>query len=86
MCRSPCGERGLKLQTKSANLDEYKSLPVRGAWVEIVVPTIKPCVTPSLPVRGAWVEMSRLRSRGLGSQSLPVRGAWVEMLYFQKML
>ena len=38
-----------------------KSLPVRGAWVEIL--QLKPCVrrNPSLPVRGAWVEMVIVR-------------------------
>ena len=34
-----------------------QSLPVRGAWIEIVIPTIKPRICPSLPVRGAWIEI-----------------------------
>ena len=34
------------------------SLPVRGAWVEIIDGTGYVSVMSSLPVRGAWVEMS----------------------------
>ena len=35
-----------------------KSLPVRGAWIEIVsVPWID-VASMSLPVRGAWIEIS----------------------------
>ena len=35
MRRSPCGERGLKSRGCKSRHDAYKSLPVRGAWVEI---------------------------------------------------
>ena len=34
--RSPCGERGLKYQLRHSVPFAGKSLPVRGAWVEIV--------------------------------------------------
>ena len=35
-----------------------RSLPVRGAWIEIVTELgILTEVMPSLPVRGAWIEM-----------------------------
>ena len=34
--RSPCGERGLKLQLHSDFPDTRVSLPVRGAWIEIL--------------------------------------------------
>ena len=33
--RSPHGERGLKLVYASRDDDEEKSLPPRGAWIEI---------------------------------------------------
>ena len=33
--RSPCGERGLKLSEAVKVLAMKKSLPVRGAWVEM---------------------------------------------------
>ena len=35
--RSPCGERGLKLPLKKSARNRQKSLPVRGAWVEITI-------------------------------------------------
>ncbi len=34
--RSPCGERGLKFRVWYRLSDRSKSLPVRGAWIEIV--------------------------------------------------
>ena len=34
-CRSPCGERGLKFDLNDVAENPEKSLPVRGAWVEI---------------------------------------------------
>ena len=37
LCRSPCGERGLKLtQVRKEVNNIYGSLPVRGAWIEIL--------------------------------------------------
>ena len=33
--RSPCGERGLKSLVLHASSRRTKSLPVRGAWIEI---------------------------------------------------
>ena len=33
--RSPCGERGLKSKSSWATRRKEKSLPVRGAWIEI---------------------------------------------------
>ena len=33
------------------------SLPVRGAWIEIVLSTAGTMLLPSLPVRGAWIEI-----------------------------
>ena len=35
-CRSPCGERGLKCKEMKALIDLMESLPVRGAWIEII--------------------------------------------------
>ncbi len=34
------------------------SLPVRGAWIEIVVRLRREYLDTSLPVRGAWIEMT----------------------------
>ena len=35
-CRSPCGERGLKYKLTDTIKNIDKSLPVRGAWVEML--------------------------------------------------
>ena len=35
-CRSPHGERGLKSCTMNFSAPDSKSLPARGAWIEIV--------------------------------------------------
>ena len=56
-CRSPCGERGLKFRGRFAIEDVMWSLPVRGAWIEIVSRPNDPVDALSLPVRGAWIEM-----------------------------
>ena len=57
------------------------SLPVRGAWVEILLEEATMEVPLlSLPVRGAWVEMLVVGLYYLIlPASLPVRGAWVEI-------
>ena len=34
-CRSPCGERGLKLHRQNPSRRRCRSLPVRGAWIEM---------------------------------------------------
>ena len=56
-----------------------KSLPVRGAWVEIDPFAFSACFRVSLPVRGAWVEIRTGTSTTTTNESLPVRGAWVEI-------
>ena len=57
------------------------SLPVRGAWVEMIANMyVFSCFVPSLPVRGAWVEIFRtFPTVRVLLLSLPVRGAWVEI-------
>ena len=58
MCRSPHGERGLKSVGSVADFMGIKSLPTRGAWIEIKTAT-KHATTmlASLPTRGAWIEI-----------------------------
>ena len=34
-----------------------QSLPVRGAWIEMVLEFLVSCGSRSLPVRGAWIEI-----------------------------
>ena len=55
------------------------SLPVRGAWIEIVL--FYACIphVRSLPVRGAWIEITKEERKAYTLASLPVRGAWIEM-------
>ena len=60
--RSPCGGRGLKCFSRIQGVALAMSLPVRGAWVEILIQRMACCCVESLPVRGAWVEISRCRS------------------------
>ena len=57
------------------------SLPVRGAWIEILETlSISRDKDMSLPVRGAWIEISNSYLAYAVTQSLPVRGAWIEIL------
>ncbi len=56
------------------------SLPVRGAWIEILLDYIPPLTLRSLPVRGAWIEMLFMPMRIRKHKSLPVRGAWIEII------
>ena len=80
VCRSPCGERGLKSFCASCPAQGVRSLPVRGAWIEMLTRMV-----PSRVKRGRspcgerglkWVKH---RSCLLSAVSLPVRGAWIEM-------
>ena len=78
--RSPCGERGLKYPPLCYHFSRRKSLPVRGAWIEIVRSCRALYPRQSLPVRGAWIEMrSGFSAPRFQSRSLPVRGAWIEI-------
>ena len=77
--RSPCGERGLKYPPLCYHFSRRKSLPVRGAWIEIGKAARLAHQPSSLPVRGAWIEIVRSCRALYPRQSLPVRGAWIEM-------
>ena len=55
------------------------SLPVRGAWIEIIPGRDVVWIRPSLPVRGAWIEIDEGNPAVEISTSLPVRGAWIEI-------
>ena len=57
LCRSPCGERGLKSMADAKAMMDAVSLPVRGAWIEISSFPFLNSLHQSLPVRGAWIEM-----------------------------
>ena len=77
--RSPCGERGLKCVWLEKCSSDRKSLPVRGAWIEMSRSKSGRTLGASLPVRGAWIEMGRALRNGSALASLPVRGAWIEI-------
>ena len=56
------------------------SLPVRGAWIEMLSQIYSLPSQSSLPVRGAWIEIvPRPSVTPCSPWSLPVRGAWIEM-------
>ena len=55
------------------------SLPVRGAWIEILSNLPVRTINMSLPVRGAWIEIKGIFSCQGALESLPVRGAWIEI-------
>ena len=56
-CRSPCGERGLKSLRYEIMDMRNASLPMRGAWIEIVSNHVVLSSDRSLPMRGAWIEI-----------------------------
>ena len=79
-CRSPCGERGLKSPCRCGRCKSWLSLPVRGAWIEILLLGGRGGASvASLPVRGAWIEITREVCTRCTQTSLPVRGAWIEI-------
>ena len=56
--RSPCGERGLKFAVDKVVPKRDKSLPMRGAWIEMAKVSTPPRLRrKSLPMRGAWIEI-----------------------------
>ena len=57
--RSPCGERRLKFPNVSTRGGKARSLPMRGAWIEISAGSGNLSFTgTSLPMRGAWIEIA----------------------------
>ena len=52
-CRSPCGERGLKYQVLMCLFAHRQSLPVRGAWIEILPVQDEPITATVAPRAGS---------------------------------
>ena len=74
----------MKSETGDTLAATIKSLPVRGAWIEI--PAWRPRrrkYAPSLPVRGAWIEIRLELPEVQAIPSLPVRGAWIEIYAYE---
>ena len=69
----------MKFRAAGKHLHRVVSLPVRGAWIEMMRRFRNARSLRSLPVRGAWIEMRPLIDGGRGILSLPVRGAWIEI-------
>ena len=73
--RSPCGERGLKWGFGKNALRLSASLPVRGAWIEILKSASRCKRYPSLPVRGAWIEIFQIFRKGVITAVAPRAGS-----------
>ena len=54
---------------------QEKSLPVRGAWIEINTRPKWPEKERSLPVRGAWIEMATMAARRTAAEVAPRKGS-----------
>ena len=80
--RSPHGERGLKLREADAPEDGDRSLPARGAWVEITITPVRSHTAACRSPHGErGLKSSLFDDPNLDVQSLPARGAWVEIGY-----
>ncbi len=47
----------MKLDIFKPHSEDKLSLPVRGAWIEILLSVQPGSMPASLPVRGAWIEI-----------------------------
>ena len=56
-CRSPYGERELKIQGLMMLKEQIMSLPIRGARIEITIISLLLCLVTSLPTQGARIEI-----------------------------
>ena len=54
---------------------EIRSLPVRGAWIEIADPAEIQRTGKSLPVRGAWIEIFDEIDNGISVMVAPRKGS-----------
>ena len=79
--RSPCGERGLKLLVLCCLMASCVSLPVRGAWVEMLdAATSNATSCRRSPCGERGLKYARRDALPIADGSLPVRGAWVEIM------
>ena len=78
--RSPHGERGLKCHCLLLNNDDQRSLPARGAWIEMRVCNTTRLIKSSRSPHGErGLKFSRLIQLSSYYGSLPARGAWIEI-------
>ena len=81
LCRSPHGERGLKLGCGRSRRKCWKSLPTRGAWIEIAKPdgAVQSAICRS-PHGERGLKSAPAAGFGRLCRSLPTRGAWIEII------
>ena len=78
--RSPCGERGLKLDGLPAMSEQVsRRSPCGERGLKCKAHHQNQGYVVSLPVRGAWIEIASPFPPVEIVPSLPVRGAWIEM-------
>ena len=63
------------MQNFCAKAKIERSLPVRGAWIEIAKAKIESVKPRSLPVRGAWIEIPPLALFCSDSDVAPRKGS-----------
>ena len=64
-CRSPRGERGLKYYSNGLLFRKQRSLPSRGAWIEMVMlPTLMPFANGRSPRGERGLKYPVIESRG----------------------
>ena len=74
----------MKFDYCAENRQDWLSLPMRGAWIEIIELEGGEPLLQSLPMRGAWIEIASASSATNSAKSLPMRGAWIEIRKYAK--
>ena len=79
--RSPRGERGLKFTDASVHELETRSLPPRGAWIEITLLAMLLLIVARRSPRGErGLKFILLALLVMVLASLPPRGVWIEIV------
>ena len=69
----------MKFTEQASIQTSIQSLPVWGAWIEMIYYIIDKIINTSLPVWGAWIEILNVQLLEISLMSLPVWGAWIEI-------
>ena len=78
--RSLYWERGLKSSGTAFYIVPCTSLPLLGAWIEIIGKSCHTDLVGSLPLLGAWIEIAKALELVRQFLSLPLLGAWIEII------
>ena len=65
----------MKFALPVAVVFRFRSLPVRGAWIEITPPESRDLRPRSLPVRGAWIEITMFLHKLVAELVAPRKGS-----------